>query len=325
MFDQQVSPLRAKPEESSSECSSLDDIMRWLNEFPDPELAVHMDNGGDYVKRTEWVFRGMPDSRYRLKPTIERQADAKSVRWSAMELLILDEFTSRAHMHLAGPSIPKDEIAWLAVMQHYGVPTRLLDFTYSPFVALYFAVREGNHPKNRTHARLWALNSEVLNSRFKSTADGAHREEQERLGKKTEHVLFFGTDLFSSDRDNMVEETEGLRKLLMESLRARGIRRGELNRNGCVCATLPPTVNPRLASQQGLFLINCAEELSFVCSMKKMMRGASGWCKKLDIPVDLLPKLEKKLYQMNIHEQSLFPDLDGLAGFIRQKIRLHWK
>lgn len=51
----------------------------------------------------------------------------------------------------------------------------------------------------------------------------------------------------------------------------------------------------------------------------------SEWCKTFDIPVHLIPEIEGRLFQMNIHEQSLFPDLEGLAGMIRQKIRLHWK
>ena len=43
-----------------------------------------------------------------------------------------------------------------------------------------------------------------------------------------------------------------------------------------------------------------------------------------DIPVVLLPEIETRLFQMNIHEQSLFPDITGLAGLIKQRIRLHF-
>ena len=38
-----------------------------------------------------------------------------------------------------------------------------------------------------------------------------------------------------------------------------------------------------------------------------------------------LDEIEERLFQMNIHEQALFPDMEGLAGLICQKLRLHWK
>jgi hypothetical protein len=38
-----------------------------------------------------------------------------------------------------------------------------------------------------------------------------------------------------------------------------------------------------------------------------------------------IPEIEGKLFQRNIHEQSLFPDMEGIAGLIRQKSRLNWK
>jgi hypothetical protein len=99
-----------------------------------------VDEDGDAAS-SGWVFRGLANAEYGLEPAIERTAKPTGNRWAALELLISGEFRSRAHLHLAAPSVPADELSWLALMQHYAVPTRLLDFTYSPFVALYFAIR----------------------------------------------------------------------------------------------------------------------------------------------------------------------------------------
>lgn len=66
--------------------------------------------------------------------SIEREALDKSMEWAALEALVLSEYIARARMHLSAPLIPSDEVTWLAQMQHYAIPTRLLDFTYSPFV-----------------------------------------------------------------------------------------------------------------------------------------------------------------------------------------------
>ncbi len=41
------------------------------------------------------------------------------------------------------------------------------------------------------------------------------------------------------------------------------------------------------------------------------MQARSEWRRTFDIPVDLLPEIEERLFQMNVHEQSLFPDLEG--------------
>jgi hypothetical protein len=95
-------------------------------------------------------------------------------------------------------------------------------------------------------------------------------------------------------------------------------------KEGCVAVALPPAFNTWLARQQGVFPVNCAEVLSFGESLNKMMAPSSDeWCKQFDISIDGVLEIEQRLFQMNIHEQTLFPDMEGLAGFIRQKIRLH--
>ena len=129
----------------------------------------------------------------------------------------------------------------------------------------------------------------------------------------------------ASDRDVMKSETETRRRLAEDVLAATGTFRTELGRQGCVCVAMPPSSNSRLASQQGLFLFNGAEHLVFQQSLAMMM-GSAGherWCRAFDIPVGLLPEIEMRLFQMNIHEQSLFPDIAGLVGIIKQRIRLH--
>ncbi len=56
-----------------------------------------------------------------------------------------------------------------------------------------------------------------------------------------------------------------------------------------------------------------------------MMKNRSDeWIKLFEIPTRVLPEIERRLFQMNVHELSLFPDLEGLAGFLRQKASLHW-
>lgn len=305
------------PHAQNRQCSDWAEITECLGEFSPPETSIDSEGG---VTAKAWAFRGLKSSCYELQPAIERQAS--KMEWSALETRVSFEFKARARMHLSAHLIPGDELTWLAQMQHYSIPTRLVDFTYSPFVALYFAIGNSHEEVRRSHVRIWAVNVVAVKDRFQQVARQASTKD-ERPCKLPTATLHPATH--TTPRDDMTTETQGLQELIAESLSAIGGRRYEQNRQGCVAAALPPAFNPRLASQQGLFLLNCAEDLSFKESLSKMMEPCSGWCKTFDIPVGLIPEIENRLFQMNIHEQSLFPDMEGLAGLIRQKIRLQWK
>src|SRR5208337_4119217 len=100
-----------------------------------PNWKLELDPYGE-ITETGWIFRGHKSTHYHLQPLLERLAGKE---WAALELKILAEFQSQAPMHLNPfDPRPEDRLSWLALMQHFGVPTRLLDFSFSPYVALYF-------------------------------------------------------------------------------------------------------------------------------------------------------------------------------------------
>jgi hypothetical protein len=303
-----------------SECSDWSGVVGWFEDFPRPEVSS---NGSD-VTSTSWVFRGLPDSRYDLEPSIVRHD--KSMSWFTLEKLVAQEFRSHARMHLTSALLPDagDEFTWLAQMQHYSVPTRLLDFTYSPFVALYFAMSGKGKDERRSHIRLWAVDADAVNNRFKNVTFSADYQARKRAGEKIDRRV--KVDDFYTEGDSVTSEILALQDLITESLLARGTRRGEMERQGCVAVASPRGFNRRLASQQAVFLVNCAENLELRESLNKMMEShRAEWCKALDIKTTEIPEIEQRLFQMNIHAQSLFPDMEGLARFIDQKMRLQWK
>ena len=91
---------------------------------------------------SHFIFRGQANADWKLESSLERVVGAN---WCAEEAkkyeeLSLVRFRSKFHLYDHENIEPDSMLAWLAIMQHYGVPTRLLDFTESPFVALYFAL-----------------------------------------------------------------------------------------------------------------------------------------------------------------------------------------
>jgi hypothetical protein len=304
-------------------------ITKAFESFPKPKLRV--DEEGSWTQEM-WVFRGQKDESYPLQPSIEREAGL-SVPWAALEFKILqEEFQPKARMHMDPSSLPapEDVLSWLALMQHYGVPTRLLDFTLSPFVALYFALRDRTpHEKLSKNVVVWAIDARLLRKVSARISGEAYQAEVKCKVREpfraTRVTLGQMLAMARSDKDTLVDETEADRAMLSAALRPHAVRRNYFDKKGFVAFALPPVENQRLSSQQGCFLFNGAEALPFQESLFRMMDGyGESWRKLFRIPTVGLREIEERLFQMNIHELSLFPDMQGLAGLIRQKLRLYW-
>jgi FRG domain len=101
------------------------------------------------------VFRGQRSSKWPLVPSVQRHGavDATSpAKRLAHEIEMLERFQRKARPHLSHPPPDTDRWDWMAIAQHYGMPTRLLDWTDSAACALFFAV-EGSTDENG--AALW--------------------------------------------------------------------------------------------------------------------------------------------------------------------------
>ncbi|WP_175836203.1 FRG domain-containing protein [Burkholderia multivorans] len=85
------------------------------------------------------LFRGQEDESWLLKPGIAREQYTKGVRPDT-EARMLAEFKHRGIPHLES-AVPLADADWLAIAQHHGMPTRLLDWTGSALTALWFAIQ----------------------------------------------------------------------------------------------------------------------------------------------------------------------------------------
>jgi hypothetical protein len=110
-------------------------------------------------QRGRWVFRGHSKTDFQLIPTVGRNEHVMKTR-SDYEQSVFEIFCREARAYLSYESLPENDWEWLSVARHFGLPTRLLDWTHNPLAALYFAVCQ--HPK--CDGQLFALNSVLKRS-----------------------------------------------------------------------------------------------------------------------------------------------------------------
>ncbi len=154
--------------------------------MPTKPVEVQISSWQDYIRFTSemnigsplgptYVFRGQTNASWSLLPTLARIALKEGLdasRTIKIETTAWTKFRELAHLYLPPSSIPHegDLIAWWILMQHYGVPTRVLDWTESPFVALYFAVQE----QVEEPGAVWTLHPATLHE-FSFQADNEYK------------------------------------------------------------------------------------------------------------------------------------------------------
>jgi hypothetical protein len=130
-----------------------------------PELHALLRDRYYTMQRGAWVFRGHSRADYTLIPSVGRLSHTSRCH-EKLEASLLAMFKRGALIHLR--TQPRNTWEWLALAQHHGLPTRLLDWTFNPLVALYFAV-EDNH---ETDAVVFALQAgKKMSETFIETSD----------------------------------------------------------------------------------------------------------------------------------------------------------
>jgi hypothetical protein len=122
--------------------------------------------GDKNFEPSQFWYRGVSRANYELKPKLYRKSGFEAVRKYPRNKSNGDEirrgFKSSAMQLMSEPHLPEDEKGWYFLMQHYGTPTRLLDWTDGALLALYFAIRELRKPRD---AAVWVLDPSWLNEK----------------------------------------------------------------------------------------------------------------------------------------------------------------
>jgi hypothetical protein len=225
--------------------------------------------------RSDYAFRGRGDASADLSTSLARLG----ARHTELERHLVRNFRKYA----GTAAVPADSIwNWLALGQHHGLPTRLLDWTYSPYVALHFATARAD--RFDRDGAIWMVDyvrvHELLPDRLRDAldAEGANVFTTEMLAQASPRV----SDLETLDDDEFA--------LFVE----------------------PPSFDARIVNQYALFsLLSRADG-----SLDAWLDDHDGLACKLVIPAELKWEIRDKLDQANVTERVLFPGLDGLTRWV---------
>jgi hypothetical protein len=260
-------------------------------------VELYLNLSSDPAQR--WVFRG--GRRASLETTLERSArefGAPAEKLPLIERGLVRQFAR--HYYQYAQHIPEADnyLEWLAIMRHYGAPTRLLDVTYSFYVALFFAL-ESPHDFERQddcyEAALWAVELNALEAQLcsvlrNSPPDVRQRWEQDRSIAK--YATF--NALFMSEPPTTM-----------------------------VALVSPYRRNERLTIQQGAFLCPGNLQLSFGDNLRAMLPSADNPLSRtfrLTITQAARSEILSHLHDMNMNHATLFPGLEGMAQSLRLRL-----
>jgi hypothetical protein len=226
--------------------------------------------------RSNFVFRGEASRSSSLATSLQRLGGD----YAAVESHLLRSFRKYAR----AKDVPEDTLwHWLALAKHHGLATRLLDWTYSPYVALHFA-----------------------------TAFPVHRSEDGAIWM----VDFVQTNGLLPKRLRQAVDEEGMNALSAELLRAEAATLAAFDRLGedFVVFFEPPALDERIVNQYALFSLMPSPH----ARMDEWLERHPELCRRIVLPAELKPEVRDKLDQANITERVLFPGLDGLATWLRR-------
>jgi hypothetical protein len=225
------------------------------------------------VPRELLWFRGHSQKGWKLVPTLARNAGHL-----AKETEIIKRFIQLAVPHLTEDA-PRDDWEWIFLMQHYRVPTRLLDWTESPLAALWFAVSSTDAADVASDGAFWCLAPLSLNreARFRG------RLETELPGFGKDDVL----DSWLPDRQD------------------RGLAQYPVAATG-------PRNSRRMAAQLGNFTISDRGS----GAIDEIGERKHVW--RFIIPAAAKPVFAEELKLLRFTELTLFPDLDRVATVTKE-------
>lgn len=229
--------------------------------------------------RGYYLYRGLPDKAFELKTSLQRNCGELG---STLEPKILANFSK----YTATEATVDTNTVWKRMIlgQHHGLPTRLLDWTHSPFIALHFATDCNMATLGEKDCVIWRIDIEELHKLLPQSFKAIMESE--------------GTTLFSADMLSKAAET---------------LQDYDTATNGSSMVILePPSIDPRIVNQYAFFSVIPGQ----VISIEEFLNTYTSNTVKYIINKDLKWRIRDFLDEANISERTVYPGLDGICKWL---------
>lgn len=255
-------------------------------------------------------FRGQADAGEPPLPSVLRREKAKKGHRARKydEFHMTTMFRLRA---LALGRVPEtgrlDQ--WLFLMQHHGLPTRLLDWTENPLAACFFAAstavrseKPQDKYEDRVHMAVWVLHPIKLNMMTNpSLNDFPNTWKQSPCLENFK--IAFGTD--GRDKISLPQGGYTIFRPTRFPL-----------------AVQPSTIAPRIAVQRSCFTVHGTDRRDFEALFRSQPRARRRHFRKYLFPREQASEFVRELEQMGVSDSTLYPDFDGLAREMKSRFFL---
>jgi len=236
-------------------------------------------------RRDFGVYRGSKDAGAPLLTSLDRLGGVCPPHTKAdLEEHVLRNYIRYSRPHLG--TEPADDWELLISAQHHGVPTRLLDWTYSPLVAAFFATRPYDQHSDERPRAVWRLDWQTIHRNFEFPPLTLLTKDLGSLLSGDHHASPW--QLFSRDP----------------------------NAAAFACLVEPPSLNARIVAQAAAFTL-CSDKWQAFDAFLESHGLVQTLTKFLIAPTDVA-RFRDQLDLVGVDERRLFPDLDGVAAAIRR-------
>lgn len=267
--------------------------------------TIRVETLGEYISIIEdlgntfhnlW-FRGVGSADYNLSPSLYRHPVlTKSSELISRELEILDRFKQRSFPFINRATYGitySDYWEYFFIMQHFGVPTRLLDWSENPFISLYFALnaaRKSDKGDYSNDAAIWILNPNNWNETSLDDISAGDK------------IISLGDPIM--DAYNPQKATPAIRKFPIAIY-------GNHN-------------SSRIVAQKGTFML-FGTDLS---SMNEQFEANGNFdgrsLMKLVIPISRIDYFAQAILKIGVTDSVVYPDLEGLAKEIKRHFEFNF-